>query len=59
VGDAEKEPEIGRSFILIADPIVEGAAGRMIATSPITAIDDDVVTTETGSRYWIQRANEG
>lgn len=56
IGISDHKPEIGQRFEMVAktlDASIEFGV-RVVSTSPVTAIDMDVVTTESGSKYKIE-----
>ena len=55
LGQLQAPPVVGETVVILAEPLVEGADLRMVETSPVVKISGDVITTESGSRYWIQK----
>ncbi len=37
-GDTDALPKVGKSFVMFAEPIVEGATGRLVMTSPVVEV---------------------
>ena len=58
VGEPKKEPTIGESFFLLCPPLSPLADARIVNTSAVVAINGDVIVTETGSQYRIQKEIE-
>jgi len=46
-------PVVGERFSIVCDPIVEGATGRLVSTSPITSISESgfgtIIKTENST----------
>ncbi len=58
VGAPKKEPTIGESYFLLCPPLSPLADARIVNTSAVVAINGDVIVTETGSQYRIQKESE-
>jgi len=58
IGSTDDEPVIGVPFVMFAKPIDEKFDVRAISTSPVVAIDGNIITTESGSKYKIENLVE-
>ncbi len=56
-GQCDNQLEVGKSFRLVAEPLVEGSIARIVTTSTVQNIieqDDSVIIETLNSKYHLQ-----